>query len=484
MKRIILLVACLLVGAGVLTGQEFPAQESWVVDVEGATVLGSVWREGEVTYSLIGGANYLKLFRDDQLVWQCDTLEGAVKNALAVDFGLGDGVELIGVYDRPRDDMRYSTAWNEVVVRFSGGDFSVRSESVEFGGGIQAWSPEYGSEEVRYNIDYLGHFSDNNPDSTRSLVKLRGSQFSQQQASWSSSRLEYHAAAIPGVGEGSSILASAKYHEERSGFEREVREQYSFSFLTYDSRMNMIDSLAADEFITGYEGQSNPLECYGILPLTYNAEQVVALSYNYDDNPSRATFIRLSDLTVVRDLPFAPFNLVVAYRRAGEDSDDDFIIGLDRYDGTLCAFELGNLNEIYRIPGFAPHPLALKVGDYRVDDAYEMLVLTQSRLTCYQLGSLLVQPVVTLSPQSLYFTSFPNPFNSSTTISYTLPRAGWTTMDVMDVSGRLVTRLSDDWKEAGSYREVWNTEGFTSGIYLVRMETQSFSDVRKVTLIR
>jgi len=87
-------------------------------------------------------------------------------------------------------------------------------------------------------------------------------------------------------------------------------------------------------------------------------------------------------------------------------------------------------------------------------------------------------------PTSLSLTAFPNPFNSSTTISYTLPKSGRTTMDVVDISGRLVTRLSDGWKEAGSYREVWDGKGFTSGIYLVRIEMSSSSATKKMLMVK
>jgi hypothetical protein len=86
-----------------------------------------------------------------------------------------------------------------------------------------------------------------------------------------------------------------------------------------------------------------------------------------------------------------------------------------------------------------------------------------------------VLPTVEVSPSpvipasSFFITAYPNPFNSSTTISYTLPKAGWTVVDVMDIQGRLVERLSGGWKAAGRYREVWGAEGVTSGEYFLRL---------------
>jgi len=89
-----------------------------------------------------------------------------------------------------------------------------------------------------------------------------------------------------------------------------------------------------------------------------------------------------------------------------------------------------------------------------------------------------------LTPYALSLSAFPNPFNSSTTISYTLPRSGWTTMDVMDLNGRVVTRLSDGWKEAGSYREVWDGRGTAGGLFYLRCEVGGQTQVRPLICLK
>jgi len=91
-------------------------------------------------------------------------------------------------------------------------------------------------------------------------------------------------------------------------------------------------------------------------------------------------------------------------------------------------------------------------------------------------------PEATLDPTTLVLSPpYPNPLNSSTTISYTLLRAGWTTMDIVDITGRLVTRLSEGWKEAGSYREVWSPN-LTSGSYIVTLRNGDQSNHRQIIL--
>jgi len=55
---------------------------------------------------------------------------------------------------------------------------------------------------------------------------------------------------------------------------------------------------------------------------------------------------------------------------------------------------------------------------------------------------------------------------------------------VVDVQGKLVTRLSDGWKMVGNYREVWNAKGIGSGDYFVRLKTPTITKVSKMTLVK
>jgi len=89
-----------------------------------------------------------------------------------------------------------------------------------------------------------------------------------------------------------------------------------------------------------------------------------------------------------------------------------------------------------------------------------------------------------LTPYTLQLSAFPNPFNSFTTISYTLPKAGWTSMDVMNLNGRLVTRLVSARQEAGEYRAVWNGNGAGSGIYFLKLQAGRDVRMQKMMLVK
>jgi hypothetical protein len=84
----------------------------------------------------------------------------------------------------------------------------------------------------------------------------------------------------------------------------------------------------------------------------------------------------------------------------------------------------------------------------------------------------------------------PNPFNPSTSISYTVAREGATvTLAVYDVSGRLVRELVNETAEAGPHVARWDGRGadgraVSSGIYFCRLSVDAWSAARKMVLLK
>ena len=92
------------------------------------------------------------------------------------------------------------------------------------------------------------------------------------------------------------------------------------------------------------------------------------------------------------------------------------------------------------------------------------------------------QPGIPVSP--FVGNIFPNPFNGTVRISFELPEASRASIRVFDISGREVAILVNGNLQAGNHEAVWNAEMKASGIYLVKMETPSFTATKKVTLIK
>ena len=84
--------------------------------------------------------------------------------------------------------------------------------------------------------------------------------------------------------------------------------------------------------------------------------------------------------------------------------------------------------------------------------------------------------------------AFPNPFNPETKIRYLLPQDSRVTLHVYNTLGELVKVLVNESKKAGQHEIHWdgtNEGGYrvSSGVYLYRIQANSFFDVKKVLLV-
>jgi hypothetical protein len=80
--------------------------------------------------------------------------------------------------------------------------------------------------------------------------------------------------------------------------------------------------------------------------------------------------------------------------------------------------------------------------------------------------------------------NYPNPFNGMTIIQYTLPADGRARIAVTDLLGREVAVIADGEHVAGMHQRAWDASAQTSGVYLCRMTSGSFSQTRKLLLVR
>ena len=80
--------------------------------------------------------------------------------------------------------------------------------------------------------------------------------------------------------------------------------------------------------------------------------------------------------------------------------------------------------------------------------------------------------------------AFPNPFNGSTTIPFTLLQAGEVNLEVYDLLGRKLFSQELSSLNAGSHKYALRTESFSSGVYLVKIESAGAHHIQKVTLLK
>ena len=82
------------------------------------------------------------------------------------------------------------------------------------------------------------------------------------------------------------------------------------------------------------------------------------------------------------------------------------------------------------------------------------------------------------------YQNYPNPFNPTTAIRYQLPAAGLVRLTVYNILGQEVMVLVNERKPAGTYEVNFDASGLSSGVYFTRLQAGSFSDTKKLLLIR
>lgn len=95
-----------------------------------------------------------------------------------------------------------------------------------------------------------------------------------------------------------------------------------------------------------------------------------------------------------------------------------------------------------------------------------------------------VAPEKNLPVRFSFDQNFPNPFNPSTTIRFTLSAASPVTVVIYDVLGRPIATLEEGIRSAGQNTVVWNSEGMPSGIYYCRITAGHSAGTKKMVLVR
>lgn len=80
--------------------------------------------------------------------------------------------------------------------------------------------------------------------------------------------------------------------------------------------------------------------------------------------------------------------------------------------------------------------------------------------------------------------NFPNPFNPSTDIRFSVPVQSLVRITLYDIQGKEVADIVNETKPAGNYSVRFDGSNLASGVYLCRMTSGSFSDIKKLSLVK
>jgi hypothetical protein len=96
-----------------------------------------------------------------------------------------------------------------------------------------------------------------------------------------------------------------------------------------------------------------------------------------------------------------------------------------------------------------------------------------------------IQPIGTEIPGAYSLKqNYPNPFNPSTSIEFSIPQKEFISLKVYNILGEEVQNLVNQDLSPGSYRFDFNASSLTSGVYFYRISAGSFTEVKKMLLIK
>ena len=79
---------------------------------------------------------------------------------------------------------------------------------------------------------------------------------------------------------------------------------------------------------------------------------------------------------------------------------------------------------------------------------------------------------------------YPNPFNPETVITFEVSQKTYLQLEVFNLIGKKITTLQKGYFEPGLHKTIWNGQNHPSGIYLIRMKTEYYAQLRKVILMK
>jgi hypothetical protein len=159
-----------------------------------------------------------------------------------------------------------------------------------------------------------------------------------------------------------------------------------------------------------------------------------------------------------------------------DDDNNNYVTQTD--NSGIFVFDDVDLSPNYTITpyqaGTAFYPASQAIDATKDDNQPDMFISSISSATG-------VEPVTNQLPGEIHlYNNYPNPFNPSTIIKYSLPSTLDVKIEVYDIMGRLVTKLFDGKQNSGNYEITFNAGNISSGVYFVKL--RSGSTVKSISI--
>ena len=196
-------------------------------------------------------------------------------------------------------------------------------------------------------------------------------------------------------------------------------------------------------------------------------EYTIFLIYNIEEleNPILSSSYQFNTLTGIPDVCVSSG---YAYFSAGE-------LGLYVFD--ISSPGAPTLVDSLDTPGFTQNIVLIDNYLY-VSDFWSLLIFQSSLISDVN------EKEISILTDFKLEQNYPNPFNPATEITYTIPQPAHVTLKIYNIKGEEVATLVDSKRQEGEYTVRWDASGFSSGVYLYRLEAGPYTETRRMVLLR
>jgi hypothetical protein len=205
---------------------------------------------------------------------------------------------------------------------------------------------------------------------------------------------------------------------------------------------------------------------------TFNGEQDVYYSYIYDSTfvpvelvsftaSSAGNIVTLNWLTAT-EINNRGFEI----ERSGNKTNW-ILIGFKEGNGTISEPQHYTYSDFLENTNSSTFYYRLKQIDFDGSFRYSEIIEVEITPTNYSLSQ-----------------NYPNPFNPTTNFKFQIANSGFVSMKVFDVLGNEVANLVNEELSAGEYEVEYNASGLPSGVYFYKLSAGSFTDTKKMILMK
>ena len=226
----------------------------------------------------------------------------------------------------------------------------------------------------------------------------------------------------------------------------------------------MLFTIANGQGLSNFLGHWTGLELLESPNLTYDNRNISLVVSEGGDRDGFHIYTSSCDFLYNEDLDWA-------YHYFGFDKEYTEVIFLRRFITPLGV--LGFEELVYDLTEWSEESF---VAEYVSNDG---ATYHQIRMDIDLLSSTSLTPCVVKLSQN-----FPNPFNPSTKIQYGVPKKDLVSIVIHDVVGRHVKTLVSTEKNPGFHEIQWDATLQSSGLYIIKMQSDRFIDTQKLMLIK